>query len=181
MAEAPGPLATPNGITVRPLRISDAADYRAIRLSALQTAPEAFGSVHAVEASQPIERHAERLASSLVLGAYDGERIVGMVGFKREAGPKDAHKGLLWGFYVEPGSRRHGVGAALVSALLHAARGAVEQVTLTVVQGSAAIALYERFGFTRYGLEPRALKSPAGYADEVLMVLFLQAPPGGDS
>ncbi len=54
----------------------------------------------------------------------------------------------------------------------------MEQVTLTAVQGSAAIPLYERFGFTRYGLEPRALKSPAGYADAVLMVLFLQAARG---
>ena len=172
MAETPGPRAA-SAITVRPLRTSDAADYRAIRLSALRTAPEAFGSVHAVEAARPIERHAERLASSLVLGAYEGERIVGMVGLKRETGPKDAHKGFLWGFHVEPGNQRRGVGATLLSALLRAARGTVEQVTLTVVQGSAAIALYERFGFTRYGLEPRALKSPAGYADAVLMVLFL--------
>ena len=39
----------------------------------------------------------------------------------------------------------------------------------------AAIALYERFGFRRYGVEPRALKSAAGYANEVLMVLFLNA------
>lgn len=169
-------------IAVRPLRTSDAEDYRAIRLSALETAPEAFGSVHALEASRPIESHAERLESSLVLGAYDAGRIVGMAGFKREAGPKNTHKGLLWGLYVEPGSRGHGAGAALVSALLNAAQGVVEQVALSVVEeNAAAIALYERFGFTRYGTEPRALKSAAGYANEVLMVLFLPPTPGQGS
>jgi ribosomal protein S18 acetylase RimI-like enzyme len=164
-------------VVVRRLGIADAEDYRAIRLSALKTAPEAFGSVHALEAPRPIEMHAERLTSSLVLGAYDNETIVGMIGFKQEGGPKDAHKGFLWGFYVEPESRKQGVGAALVAAVLQAARAVVEQVTLTVVEeNSAAIALYERFGFMRYGLEPRALKTEAGYSNEVLMVLFLNGP-----
>jgi hypothetical protein len=33
--------------------------------------------------------------------------------------------------------------------------------------------LYAQCGFTAYGVEPRALKSAQGYADEVLMVRFL--------
>ncbi len=166
-----------NSAVVRLLGIADVEDYRAIRLSALKTAPEAFGSVHAMEASRPIEQHAARLTSSFVFGAYAGGLIVGMIGLRPGDGPKDAHKGLLWGFYVEPDSRRDGVGAALISAVLQAARGIVEQVTLSVVsENAAAIALYEKFGFRRYGLEPRALKSAAGYADEVMMVLFLDTP-----
>ena len=169
-------------VVVRPLWTSDVEDYRAIRLSALKTAPEAFGSLHATEASTPIERHAERLTSSLVLGAYDDEQIAGMIGFKQESGPKSAHKGFIWGFYVEPSSRKCGVGTALVSAVLKAARGVVEQMTLSVVEGNAAaIAMYERFGFRCYGTEPKALKSAAGYSDEVLMILFLNGPtPGQD-
>jgi ribosomal protein S18 acetylase RimI-like enzyme len=64
-----------------------------------------------------------------------------------------------------------------MSALLSAARSVVEQVTLSVTaENATAIALYERFGFRRYGIEPRALKTPAGYSDEILMVLFLDAP-----
>jgi ribosomal protein S18 acetylase RimI-like enzyme len=156
--------------------LPDVKDYRTIRLSALKTAPEAFGSVHATEASKPIEWYAERLTSSLVFGAYDDEQIVGMVGLKPENGPKDAHKAFMWGFYVEPECRKNGIGSALISALLKAAHGIVEQVTLAVVtQNAAAIALYEHFGFKKYGVEPRALKTPAGYSDEVLMVLFLGA------
>jgi hypothetical protein len=63
-------------VVVRPVGLLDVEDYRTIRLSALKTAPEAFGSVHAIEASKPIEWHAERLTSSLVFGAYDDEQIV---------------------------------------------------------------------------------------------------------
>lgn len=166
-----------NTVVVRRLSVSDVKDYVAIRLSALKAAPEAFGSVHAEEASKPLAQHEERLASSLVMGAYDGARIIGMIGFGREVGPKIAHKGFLWGFYVEPSHRNHGFGRALVSAALNAVRGSVEQVTLSVVEdNAAAIALYDRAGFVRYGLEPRALKGEAGYADEALMVLLLDGP-----
>jgi len=167
---------------VRSMGLPNVEDYRTIRLSALKTAPEAFGSVHAIEASKPIEEHAERLTSSLVFGAYDDDQIVGMVGLKAEKGPKDAHKGFMRGATSNPNIRKCRIGSALVSALLKAAHGVVEQVTLSVVaENAAAIALYEEFGFTRYGIEPRALKTPAGYSDEVLMVLFLgaQTPRSG--
>lgn len=61
-----------------------------------------------------------------------------------------------------------------MEAVLEAAHGAVEQLTLAVVSGNAgAVALYRRLGFEIYGTEPRALKSDDGYADEILMVRFL--------
>jgi ribosomal protein S18 acetylase RimI-like enzyme len=156
---------------VRRLGVADVKDYISIRLAALQTEPASFGSVYAVEASRPIKAHAARLASSLVFGAYDGQQIVGMAALRPHEEPKEAHKGFIWGMYVAPGSRKGGVGAALVAALLAASQGVVEQVLLTVVaENTAAIALYERFGFTRYGLEPRAMKTAEGYVDEVLMI-----------
>jgi ribosomal protein S18 acetylase RimI-like enzyme len=61
----------------------------------------------------------------------------------------------------------------LVNAVIDHAAAVVEQVTLTVVADNAsAIALYSAMGFERYGVEPRALKSERGYADEVLMVRY---------
>ncbi|PPQ28738.1 hypothetical protein CCR94_17130 [Rhodoblastus sphagnicola] len=52
----------------------------------------------------------------------------------------------------------------------------VEQVTLSVVADNTTAAnLYERLGFRRYSLEPRTLKTPVGYSDEILEVLFLEA------
>jgi ribosomal protein S18 acetylase RimI-like enzyme len=162
-------------IEIRRLAPADAGDYRIIRLAALRTAPEAFGSVHDLEALRTTADFAERLTGSVVFGAYAGGRIVGMVGFRQETGPKDRHKGFVWGFYVEPEARGQGVGAALLEALVAWARGVVEQLTLAVVRGNdAAISLYRKLGFEIYGVEPRALKSAAGYADDVLMALILR-------
>ncbi|KVD89689.1 GCN5 family acetyltransferase [Burkholderia sp. ABCPW 14] len=165
-------------VEVRRLLAAHAADYRAIRLAALRDAPDAFGSTYDAEAARPLVAFAERLAGAIVFGAYVDGRIAGMAGFKRLAGAKARHKGFLWGMYVAPDARRHGVGAALLDAVLAAAAEAVEQVTLAVVDGNgAARAFYERHGFVVYGVEPRALKGANGYADELLMVKRLPSAP----
>jgi len=161
---------------IRRFDASTIEDFRAIRLAALKEAPEAFGSIHEVEAARPLAVFADRLAGSTVFGAYLGEHVVGMVGVRPQDGLKRQHKGLVWGMFVQPHARRLGAGAALMEALLRSAGGRVEQLTLTVVGGNdAAIALYRRFGFETYGVEPRGLKHATGYSDEVLMVRFLDA------
>ena len=168
-----------SAIRIRRLSAADAADYRAIRLAALAGAPEAFGSSYEAEVVRPLGHFAERVGSCPVFGAYDGERIIGMVGYKREPGARDRHKAFVWGTYVEPGARRQGVARALMEALLRTAAQEVEQLTLSVVQDNeAAKRLYLTVGFEAYGLEPRALKSAAGYADELLMVCFLVPSAG---
>lgn len=169
-----------HAVVIRQLGPDDVEAYRSLRLARLVTDPDAFGSVHVLEAAMPLERHAQRLADSRVFGAYDATRLVGMVGLRQDEGPKDAHKGTLWGLYVEPGHRRGGVGGALLSTVLQSARGLVDQVLLSVVaQNPQAEQLYVRFGFVRYGVEPRALKQGARVWDEVLMVRFLDPPASG--
>jgi ribosomal protein S18 acetylase RimI-like enzyme len=159
---------------VRRLAAADAADYRAIRLAALKGDPQAFGSTYEAEAERPLTHFAERLATSAVHGAYGDAGIVGMAGFKRQAGARDRHKAFVWGTYVCPEMRRRGVARALMQAVLEEASTVVEQLTLCVVRdNAAALALYRDLGFEVYGVEPRALKGAAGYADEVLMVRFL--------
>lgn len=82
------------------------------------------------------------------------------------------HKGVLWGMYVRPRARRAGLGAVLVRRVLDHARGAVEEVRLTVVSSNdAAARLYGAAGFEAFGVEPRALKVAGRYHDEVLIAL----------
>lgn len=69
-----------------------------------------------------------------------------------------------------------GVGAALVTACIEAARQTgYEQIELEVVSDNArAIALYERLGFVTYGKCRNGFKFRDGsYIDELLMVLTL--------
>ncbi|HKB49055.1 MAG TPA: GNAT family N-acetyltransferase, partial [Ktedonobacterales bacterium] len=113
-----------------------------------------------------------------ILGAFAGERnneLVGMVGFKRESGAKNRHRGYIWGMYTAPEARGQGIGRALIEAALAHARTlpGLEQVNLSVVTSNAAArALYRSLGFEVYGLERRALKLPNGtYLDEEHMVL----------
>ena len=156
------------------LRPSDAEAFRTIRLAALKTTPEAFGSTYEIEAARPVSAFADGLSASVVFGAFVDQRIVGMAGLKQEAGPKVSHKAVVWGFYVEPDWQGRGAGSTLLAALIETARDVVEQLTLTVVEGNdAAIALYTKFGFAAYGVEPRALKTSSCYVNEVLMALRL--------
>jgi ribosomal protein S18 acetylase RimI-like enzyme len=170
MAKA-GRAALSPDVTIRQLLDSDLDEYRRIRLATLATEPDYFGSTFTEESVRPLSHFADRLSSSVIFGACAADRVIGVIHFRREPRATEAHKGSVQGFFVEPDWRGRGVGAALLSALLDTARTQVEQVTLTVVHGNAAaIALYERFGFTVYGIEPRARKTSRGYADQVLMI-----------
>jgi ribosomal protein S18 acetylase RimI-like enzyme len=60
------------------------------------------------------------------------------------------------------------------ASLAEARREAIQQVLLTVVAANLrARRLYERWGFTIYGIEPGAVRTGAGDLDEVLMVRHL--------
>lgn len=157
---------------VRRLGNMDVADYRAIRLATLEIEPAFFGSLHADEMKRPIEDFARAIADAAVLGAYLDSRLVGVVRLQGKTGAKERHKASLHGFFVRPEHRGKGVGSALMNTAIEIARASFEQVLLSVVAGNSnAIKMYERVGFRRYGVEPRARKYDGRYADMVLMAL----------
>ena len=85
---------------------------------------------------------------------------------------KVAHRGDIWGVYVKPKARGHGVARALITELIAVARSQVKQVHLSVVTENApAVRLYKDLGFTIYGTEPRSLCVDGRYLDEHMMVL----------
>jgi GNAT superfamily N-acetyltransferase len=161
-------------VTVRRLKNEDAETYQKIRLEALEVAPQAFGSTLAREQALSRAEFIRRLENGLSLGAFEDDALVGVVGLVVAAGEKERHKGTLVGMYVSLSARGRGVGQALVEGLLATAVGVVEQVNLAVVDDNVrARSLYERCGFSAYGLETRALKYHDQYFDDVLMVRFL--------
>jgi ribosomal protein S18 acetylase RimI-like enzyme len=160
-----------SALVIRQLTPADATDYRAIRLAALKESPEAFGSTYESEAARPMSGWGERLAAPGAFAAYVDGKIVGMARFVQDAGsPKERHKGAIYAMYVAPEARGLGLGSALLEALIDHASTVVEQLRLSVVDtNEAAIGLYQKHGFETYGTEMRALKSDAGYSNEVLM------------
>ena len=87
---------------------------------------------------------------------------------------KKRHKGLLWGVYVREAARGHGLGRALVLAVIEHARAHVVQLHAAVVTTDhPARRLYRSLGFSPYGLEPRGLACAGQYFDQELMVLML--------
>ncbi len=164
------------------LRPSEAALFQEIRLEALGAHPEAFGETLESARRRPLAAVAQRLERNAVFGGFWGEKslggkLLGVVGFHAKEWEKERHKGTLWGLYVRAAARGSGLGEALVRHLLDHARGRVELVQLAVIAtNEPAIALYERCGFKRYGLETHALKVGNRYYDEALMERLLDEP-----
>ena len=159
---------------IRHLMPEDAGLYREIRLEALQLSSEAFGSSLEHEGVQPVSYFREAVTKTDIFGAFLETALVGVAGFRRQAGAKQAHKGVLWGMYVRPMARGTGAAKSLVRAVLDHARERVELVQLTVVsENETAQRLYRSCGFVAYGHEVHSLKQGGRYYDELLMAIAL--------
>ena len=156
---------------IRQLTADDAAAYRDIRLEGLRNAPTAFGSSFEAESKSTLADFAGTVTRSYVAGAWIDGVLSGIAGFYPLTG-KAAHRGNIWGVYVRAEARGQGLSRALISDILGHARTQVKQVHLSVVtENAAALAVYERLGFTIYGTEPRSLFVDGRHYDEHLMVL----------
>ena len=164
-------------IKIEQLTINDAAAYQRLRLFALQESPIAFGSTYAAEVSRPLEMVAARLEDDRndVVGAFDDRQLVGVVTLRREPPGKTDHKAYLFGLYVLPEHRLHGVGRALLETTISRARErGLRQIQLSVTAANRpAVHLYESCGFKQYGLEHDAFRDGDKFYDVAHMALPL--------
>ena len=168
---------------IRLLVPEDAAVYRALRLRALRDHPAAFTSSFVEENRRPLSWYEARLRPDpqrphdFFLGATEGVALAGMVGLQGRYRAKERHNASVVGMFVAPEAGRPGLGMALMQDLLARARAlpALEQLDLTVTQGNdRAQALYERCGFSVYGVLPHAIKVDGQDYAKVHMVLRLR-------
>jgi ribosomal protein S18 acetylase RimI-like enzyme len=159
-----------SAVVIRRLTAADSHQFHVLRLESLREAPTAFSTDGADEARMGADELASRLAREVVLGAECSGGLVGIVGLQRYDGPKHAHRGLVWGLYVVPVCRRNGIAQRLMHALETEAHCGIEVLELDVVRGNdAARSLYEKLGYSTYGMQPKALKINGAYYERILM------------
>jgi ribosomal protein S18 acetylase RimI-like enzyme len=160
-------------LEIRQLTDQDGEALWNFRMLALETDPWSF--VESPEQLRGIPEHeyAERLRSTesanFVFGAFDQQKLLGMVGFYQEIPAKRRHKGWIWGVFVAPEARGRGLGKLLMLRTIEKAKSLPEldMILLTVSVGQPAPRkLYESVGFRPIGIEPRGLKIGNQHIDE---------------
>ena len=166
-------------LTVRSLCADDAEALNAFRYA---TYSETYFMARYPEEGANLEAMRNSLAGceespfDFEVGVFDGEEQVGGVGVAQlRPRIKYRHRAYM-GISIEQKYWGCGLGSYLVQLAIDQARAnGFEQLELGVYSdNSRAIHLYEKFGFERYGIQPRAFKLKDGtYRDEIIMVKML--------
>jgi RimJ/RimL family protein N-acetyltransferase len=168
-------------VAIRALGATDVEAYRDLRLTALASSPEAFGSSHEEEAQLSLDNFRARLAAAgpdVIFGAFAQDLLVGMAGFVAMRQLKKQHRGVLWGVFLQPRWRGRGLGDRLVARVVEHAAEHVQILQASVVTANQkARQIYARLGFVPYGIERQALRIDGRFYDEELLALELRKDP----
>lgn len=145
-------------IQISKLTIADWADYKALRLRALEESPLAFLDSFE-EALNQVDDHWMRHLradknSSTTLFAREDNDLIGMCAIIFNNKNKHKHVAEIVGNYVDKSCRGKGVGSMLMEEIIKTAsdRGDIKKIDLEVVSTQEpAIKLYEKFGFKKIG------------------------------
>src|SRR4051794_11427972 len=168
-------------ILIRALDATDAPAFRALRLEALASSPEAFAASHEEEVDVPLETIRTRLSSApnAVFGAFADDSLVGMAGFAVHDRLKARHKGVMWGVFVSPSWRGHRIGKALVQRVIdHASRHVIMLEAAVGLANESARRTYHGLGFKPFGIERKALRIGDAFYDEELLYIDLAQSAG---
>jgi RimJ/RimL family protein N-acetyltransferase len=165
-------------MTYRELKIEDFRVYNELREMSLNVGTEIFVSTNDEEKNNRKAKFLSRIQDnfSFVMGAFDGNILVGMVTFIREDRIKIKHKGGIYGMFIHPNYQGKGIGSELLKLTLDNAFkiSGLRQINLGVIATNLnAIKLYEKMGFKPYGVEKEAIFVNDTFLDELLMVKMI--------
>lgn len=166
-------------VEIRLLRELDLPAYKQLRDAMLARHPAVFTSDAETELLRTADSYRSRLGFHynggnsggnsgqclFTLAAWQGDRVVGALSCEREPRAKVRHIAHIIGMMVTDELHGQGIGRQLMVEALRLLKDepSVMLATLTVTSSNAAaVRLYERCGFTRYGRLEGALKLPDG-------------------
>jgi RimJ/RimL family protein N-acetyltransferase len=171
---------TPQGVIhLRPAQEADAPAFRELRLEALRTHPEAFGSDYESNEKLPPSHWVERLRAlgddNMIHFAVHEDYLIGICGIFRENSIKTRHNARIYSVYVRPDWRGHHIAEGLIRLCFHWAQNRMMRVVklAVVTNNAAAIRCYVRCGFTVYGVDPQVIYHDGVLYDELLMAKTL--------
>jgi len=173
---------TPRGtIVIREANLTDATQFRELRLDALQDSPTAFSADLQTNIDHPASFWEDRLRedeNTRIFFAEYEDHLIGMTGIRCGQSPKTQHGAGIWGVYVRPEWRGLHIAEVFIEMCIDWAKTRnVVIVKLAVVSANeSAVRCYKRCGFTVYGTEPLALLYEGKYYDEFLMFRNLDLP-----
>jgi RimJ/RimL family protein N-acetyltransferase len=167
---------TIDSIIIRPGTEADAAAFRELRLEALRSHPEAFGSDFESNNEFPLTHWADRLralgSETMIYFAEHEERLIGICGIYRGHMKKIRHSATIFSVYVQTQWRGQHIAERLIEQCLQWARqqGILIVKLAVVTTNTSAIRCYARCGFTVYGIEPQVINHAGILYDELLMM-----------
>jgi RimJ/RimL family protein N-acetyltransferase len=171
----PPVLHTPKGdVDIRPACMDDMPAFRPLRLQALRDHPKAFSADYERHAAgdeefwKPYFNFGENATIHFALQGYN---LIGMTGVRLDTSPKTKHNANIWGVYILPEWRGHGIALALVNTCCDWARerGALIARLGVTTTNQPALRCYESCGFKITGTDPQAIFVNDRYYDEYLM------------
>ncbi len=119
-----------------------------------------------------VSRYAEA-DNMIFLVGYIGDELVSLANFSSSQRPRMRHTGEF-GMSVKKKYWRHGIGQAMLQALIDWAKGTgiIRKMNLRVTTyNTAGIALYEKMGFKKVGIITRDMMINGKFVDTILMGL----------
>lgn len=186
---------------IRPLTQLDGEQYRLLRLTALQTNPQAFLASFEQEVSKSAAsfgRELELTQQEPIFGYYGlfasplnpaaehsnhtlATTLVGFVQLGSAYFAKQQHIAYLYNLYVAPEARNQGNASLLLTYVLRKLQElpqlgypAIHRLYADVVQSNiVALSFYSKHGYTQCGLRQDAVKTSTGYDSIVELELRL--------
>ncbi|OUR77680.1 hypothetical protein A9Q83_09155 [Alphaproteobacteria bacterium 46_93_T64] len=158
--------------SARKIEAGELETFKALRLEALRTEPNSFGSRFEDWENRPQEDWLLELRFCNVFAAFHGNEPVGLMGMIPLQVSEEFRSGKLVMVYIQPSERGTGVASLLLKELVVFTRTLnLSQMSLTVgKENHAAIRFYQKSGF----VEVNSTSNPNGSRiEEILMIRSL--------